>query len=482
MQTIDSTPPQFGIARVDHTQTSAVKRMTCTVFVCMTSSCTVGPKFIQPQPKMPADYASRPSNATSNESAWWRKLHDNTLNNLISQAVGQNKDLAVAQSRLLEARALWREAQFAFAPTVTSSASYASTLLGASTNAAFRGRTVEFWRAGFDADYELDFFGRVRNSVKAAKATSSAAQANLQDLLITLQAEVAINYLELRGAQAQLAVARENAGNQADAKRIAEASLKGGRGTQLDVARADALWNTTQAQIPTHEENIARAIHRIAVLSGRNPSDLRPTLQKSAKQPPIPSKVTILKPAELLRKRPDIRIAENALAAATARVGIATADLFPRVTFSGRLNIEAQALTSLSQHGSDGYSLGPNISWAFLNLGRVRQQIKAAGHRADAALSTYEQTVLLALEEVENALTSYDRERERLRYLEASGASAREASTLARQRYQDGVADFLTVLDAERVALAAQNDVVLSRTRASAAWVHIHKAMGGGEE
>lgn len=445
------------------------------------SSCTVGPKFLEPQPKMPSDYASKSSNSTAVSSTWWRKLNDSTLNNLIAQSAEQNKDLAVAKSRLLEARALWREAQFDFAPTVTASGTYDTAFLGSSMNAAFRGRTVETWRTGFDADYELDLFGRVRSSVKAAKATSAAAEANVQDMLITLQAEVTINYLELRGAQAQLNVAQENAGNQSEALRIAEASLKGGRGTQLDVARANALLNATQAQIPTYEESVAKAIHRIAVLCGRNPSELRSQLQKALKQPAVPASIAIAKPAELLRLRPDIRIAENALAAATARVGIATADLFPRVTFGGRLNLEGQSLASLSQYGSNAYNFGPRISWAFLNLGRVRQQIKAVGHRADAALSTYEQTVLLALEEVENALTSYDRERQRLRHLEASAASAREAATLARQSYQDGIADFLTFLDAERVALSAQNDIVLSRTRATAAWVRIHKAMGGGE-
>ncbi len=453
---------------------------TLPLLLCLLSSCTVGPKFLQPQPKMPADYASKSSNATAVSPTWWRKLNDSTLNSLIAQATEQNKDLAVAKSRLLEARALWREAQFDFAPTVTASGTYDTTLLGNSMNAAFRGRTVDTWRTGFDADYELDLFGRVRSSVKAAKATSAAAEANVQDMLITLQAEVTINYLELRGAQAQLNVARENAGNQSEALRIAEASLKGGRGTQLDVARANALLNATQAQIPTYEESVAKAIHRIAVLCGCNPSELRSQLQKALKQPAVPASVAIAKPAELLRLRPDIRIVENALAAETARVGIATADLFPRVTFGGRLNLEGQTLASLGQYGSNAYSFGPRISWAFLNLGRVRQQIKAAGHRADAALSTYEQTVLLALEEVENALTSYDRERQRLRHLEASAASAREAATLARQRYQDGVADFLTVLDAERVALSAQNDIVLSRTRATAAWVRIYKAMGGG--
>ncbi len=450
------------------------------LLLCVLSSCNVGPKFIKPQPKMPADYASKSANKIRIDAAWWRRFHDSTLDSLIAQSAAQNKDLAVAKARLLEARALWREAQFDFVPTVTSSATYDTTQFGASMNASFRGRTVDVWRAGFDADYELDLFGRVRNSVKAAKATRAAAEANVQDLLITLQAEVAINYLELRSAQAQLAVARENTGNQSEALRIAEASLKGGRGTQLDVARANALLNATKAQIPTYEENVAKAIHRIAVLCGRNPSELRAQLQKAARQPSVPTSVAIAKPAELLRLRPDIRIAENNLAAATARVGVATADLFPRVTFGGRLNIEAQSLANLSKNGADAYSLGPRISWAFLNLGRVRQQIKAAGHRADAALATYEQTVLLALEEVENALTSYDREQQRLRHLEASAVSAREAATLARKRYQDGVADFLAVLDAERVALAAQNDIVLSRTRAAAAWVRIYKAMGGG--
>ncbi len=450
------------------------------LLLILLASCTVGPKFIKPQPKMPADYASKAANSVRSDTAWWRKLHDSTLDGLIVQAAGQNKDLSVAKSRLLEARALWREAQFDFVPTITSSAAYDTTQYGQSMNASFRGRTVDTWRAGFDASYELDLFGRVRNGVKAAKATNAAAEASVQDILITLQAEVAMNYLELRGAQAQLAVARENAGNQTEALRIAEASLKGGRGTQLDVARANSLLHTTRAQIPTYEENIARAIHRIAVLCGRNPSELRPQLQKALRQPAVPSSVAIAKPAELLRLRPDIRMAENTLAAATARVGVVTADLFPRVTFGGRLNIEAQSLANLQKSGADAYNLGPRISWAFLNIGRVRQQIKAAGHRADAALSTYEQTVLLALEETENALTSYDRERQRLGHLETSAASAREAATLARKRYQDGVADFLTVLDAERVALAAQNDIVLSRTRATAAWVRIYKAMGGG--
>jgi len=451
--------------------------------ICVVSGCNVGPKFVKPQPKMPDDFASRANAARAAEvdAAWWRKLNDSTLNELVGLAETQNKDLSASRSRVLEARALWRESRFNYAPTVTLGSNYENTRNGATSFSGLRTRDYELYRTGFDADWELDFFGRIRNSVKAAKANSGAMNTNLHDMLITLQSEVAANYMELRGSQAQLTVANENASNQLDALHIAQASLKGGRGTQLDVARANALWNATLAQIPTYQENIAKSIHRIAVLCGQNPSALRARLQISKKQPAVPSQIGIVKPEELLRRRPDIRTAENILAAETARVGVAVADLFPRVTFNGRIGFEAATLSYMTDRpNADGFSFGPRITWAAFNLGRVRQQIAAAGRRADAALARYEQTVLLALEETENALTVYDRERLRLHHLEASAASAREAATLARKRYQDGIADFLTVLDAERVALGAQNDIVVSRTRVATAWVSIYKAMGGG--
>ena len=242
-------------------------------------ACTVGPKFKKPQPDLPADFASRAGapRIDTLPSGWWRKLNDSTLDRLIDQTAAANKDLAVGQARLQEARALWREARFDYAPTVTSAASYENFRNGATAfGAAFRGRDFELIRAGLDATWELDFFGRVRSSVKAARATSDVFQADLDALLLTLTTETALAYLELRGAQAQLAVARENAENQDGSLRIAEAALKGGQGNKLDVARATAQWNATQAQIPVHEEAIARTIHRLAVLSGQNPSALRP--------------------------------------------------------------------------------------------------------------------------------------------------------------------------------------------------------------
>lgn len=445
------------------------------------SACTVGPSFQKPSPTLPSDFASR-ADAGKTETlpaAWWRNLNDATLNSLITETASANKDLAIATSRVLEARALWRQARLDYVPTVTSSASYQNFRNGATAfGAAFQGRDFELHRIGIDATYELDLFGRVRSSVTAARATTDALDADRNALLLSLTAEVALAYLDLRAAQAQLTVARDNAENQAESLRIAEASLKGGRGTRLDVTRADAQWNATLAQIPVHEEAIARAIHRLAVLSGQVPSSLRPRLAKAAPQPRSPSSLRIPDPAELLRRRPDIQAAERALEAETARVRIATTDLFPRVTFNGSLGVEGTTLSNLARGDADAFSFGPRLSWPAFNLARVRQQVAAAGHRADAALSAYEQTVLLALEEAENALTAYDRERLRLRHLEASAAAAQESATLARQRYQDGVSDFLSVLDAQRVALAAQNEIVLSRARVATAWVAIHKALG----
>ncbi len=414
------------------------------------------------------------------DPSWWRKLGDGTLNGLVDQAANQNRDLATAEARIREARAMWREARLAFFPSGSMNASYTNTRNAVTSQGGAFNREIELYSTGFDAQWELDLFGRVRNSVKAARATSNALIADRDALFVTLSSEVASNYMELRGAQAQLRVARENADNQAESLRIAEASLKGGRGTRLDVARASAQWNATVAQVPVYEEAIARSIHRIAVLCGRNPSELRGQLGAYRTQPQVPSKVSIVKPAEMIRRRPDVRSAEDALEAETARVGVAVADLFPRVTFNGSFGFDASTLANFTAGGADAFSFGPRLTWAGLNLTRVRQQIAAAGHRADAALNRYEQTVLLALEESENALTSFDRERARLRYLEASASAAQEAVTLARQRYKDGVADFLAVLDAERVALNAQNDVTLSRTKALNAWISIYKAMGGG--
>lgn len=442
----------------------------------------VGPRYSQPATDVPAKFASKAEGTVSAEveAEWWRLLHDSQLNGLIRDAEVRNLDLKVAEARLKEARALFRQARFDLYPTVTSEAGYTNTRESKARSISGRAASSELHDLALDASYELDFFGRVRRSIQAARATEEAVDAQRDALLIDLRSEVAINYLLVRGAQAQLDVAQQNATNQAESLRVAEASLNGGRGTQLDVARARAQWNTTLATVPQFHANIDQATHRIAVLCGMAPSELRPKLENPKPVPQTPSRISLSKPADVLRHRPDIRVAERNLAAATERVGIATADLFPRVTFNGSVGLEGQTLSGLGRAGNGAYSFGPRLIWAAFDLGRVRQQVVAAGARAEGALAQYEQTVLQALEEAENALTAYERERQRLVYLREAAKSAEEAAKLARERYKDGVASFLDVLEAERAALVAQSDVVASNTRVATGWVSIYKAMGGG--
>ncbi len=445
------------------------------------AGCVVGPRYAEPDPHAPGRFASRSGPVSRPvEDLWWRRLKDSQLNGLVSEAESQNRDLKAAAARLKEARALWREARFALLPTVTSEAGYTNTQVSKAASTTGKAGSAELYEAALDATWELDFWGRVRRSITAAKETEEAVAAQRDAVLIDLRAEVVTNYLLLRGEQGQLDVARRNATNQEDSLHVAEASLNGGRGTQLDVARARALWNSTLATIPQLQTSIDQTIHRIAVLCGVAPSTLKPRLVAAKSLPGTPSSIPLSHPAEVLRHRPDVRVAERNLAIATERVGIAMADLFPRVTFNGNFGVQASTLSNFGRGGIEAMSFGPHLTWPAFDLARVKQLVAASGARAETALAQYEQTVLGALEETENALTAFDRQRQRLAYLRESAKAAREAADLARERYKDGVANFLDVLDAERVALNSENDVVASETQVATAWAAVYKAMGLG--
>ena len=361
--------------------------------------------------------------------------------------------------------------------------------------------------AGFDATWELDFFGRVRRSVEAGSAAEQAAVAARRDVMVTLISEVARNYFEFLGAEEELSVAHRNADNQRETLRITQSVLDGGRGTQLDVDRANAQMNNTLAIIPPLEAAVSRARHRLSVLTGQQPTALDAELSASkevislpelahanATNDPsadatnsnqiitFPTMVNIGDPGALLRRRPDIREAERSLAAATARIGIATADLFPRVTFNGNIGLEASSFSGLGKGGSDTWSFGPSITWALLDYGHVRARMQAAHAEADASLAAYERTVLIALEETENSLVDFSREQVRREYLRESERASASAARLARQRYEDGATDFLTALDAERVLFEAQDQLAQSNTRAFTALVAVYKSLGGGWE
>lgn len=458
-------------------------------FLCAAalSACAVGPDYKTPATDTPKTFAHavHPEFSTQGiEVSWWKLFKDKELSALVDQTLQHNYDLEIARANLLEARALYMEAGLNLAPTITSHANYneQKRSLGALNNRDFVPRELKLYNTGFDAFWEVDFFGRVRRNVEASSDEVGAQEANLRDLSVSLIAEVARNYFQLRGLQNQLAVSKMNAENQLQTLKITQVRLNSGRGTELDTSRAIAQLDTTRALIPLLQSAIYQAIHRLGVLTGQRPDALIKKLEQPAPLPRIPETIHIGNPADLLRRRQDIRVAERTLAAATARIGVATADLFPRVTFVGTIALEASSLSGLGASGSDTYAVGPRITWAALDLGRVYARIKAADASAEASLAQYEQTVLNALEETENALVSYNQERVRQALLESAAKASERADELAHLRFKEGISDFLTVLDAQLRLLQDQERLAQSETATATGLTALYTALGGGWE
>lgn len=449
------------------------------------AACAVGPDYRRPQVATSDQFVGVEATQFSTadvEREFWKAFNEQQLNDMIERALTANHDIRIATARLREARALRGESQLDLAPTVQASAGY--TQARASDRqlapAPTADREQDFYDSGFDAFWELDFFGRVRRQVEASSAQVQSAEAGVYATQVSVTAEVARNYFELRGAQQQLAVARRNADNQNETVRITTARLDAGRGTQLDASRAQAQLSATLATIPDLEVGVTRSMLRLGVLTGQSPEALVPQLSTPHALPTLPVAQNIGTPELLLRRRPDIRVAERDLAAATAEIGVAVGDLFPRITFLGRWGFDAVNSGDLGNSGSESYSFGPSISWAAFDLGRVRQKIKQREAATDRAVAKYEQTVLQALEETDASLTAYSKAIVKQQHLQASASASLDASKLARARYESGVADFLTVLDAERTSLAAEDQLARSETQTATALLATYKALGGG--
>jgi len=453
----------------------------------LVTSCAVGPNYNSPRTEVPPSFANAPTNsALADEetlATWWKGFENPKLNDLVAEAIAHNHDLSIATANVKEARALRGLATFDLAPTVSANAGYAESLSSKAVSlpgAPRSARETELFDSGFDATWEFDLFGRVRRSVEAANADLNAVEDERLDVMVSVTAEVARNYFELRGLQNQLAVAQKNKDVQTETLRITQLRLKGGRGTEFDVSRSSSLLNLTLSTIPPLEGSIQKTIHRLSVLTGQQPTAL--TTELSSVEP-LPSAIPALalsNPEAMLRRRPDIRAAEQSLAAATARIGVATADLFPRVTFIGNIGLQATSFTGLGKNGADTWSFGPRITWAAFDLGRVQASIKAADARMEGSLAFYERTVLIALEETENTLVDFGHEQSRQRFLESSAQASQQAVDLAHQRYEAGASDFLSVLDSERTLLEAQDRLAASQTRTLTALIAVYKALGGG--
>lgn len=412
---------------------------------------------------------------------FWSDLGDSTLTRLVREAQRANTDVRVAQSRLTSARAARRLAAYDLVPTITGTGSTARSQSSLAQTPGLTSQLPAFqlWDVGFDASWEVDFFGRVGRNVRAQGALAESSEYGLEDVQVSVAAEVARTYFDLRGAQRQLAVSLRNAVNQRKIVKLTEDRLAAGSGTAFDTERAKSVLYLTLATTPGLESQIALDRNRIAVLIGRAPDALPVALLDSGALPRLPDTVFVGSPDQLVRRRPDVLRAERQLAARSLFVGSARAEYLPRVTLGARAGYAATSVDSLFKRGNSRLLVGPVVSFPLFDIGRVRERVEVAQSGQEEAQATYNATVLRALEESEGSLVTYDRAHARVAILESAVRSSTRAADLAQQRFEAGLTDFLQVLDAERTLLDAENQLEQGRTAAATALVAVYKAMGG---
>ncbi|MGB5233230.1 MAG: efflux transporter outer membrane subunit [Desulfoprunum sp.] len=451
----------------------------------LTACAAVGPQYTTPQPDLPSAWSQLEQTAhpvadaapPGDVSRWWRQLDDPLLSGLMAEAVQASPDLRIAQARLREARARRGVAAAERLPEVTASG---SARRSQSSSEAGSGTTNDLFSAGLDASWEIDIFGGVRRSVAAAEADLATAAANLDDTRVSLAAEVALNYVEVRGLQLRLAIARTNLASQSETLQLTEWREQAGLVGRRDVEQARSNREQTRAQIPTLETSLAEAEHSLDILLGKPPGTVHPRLAATRELPAIPDRIAVGIPADTLRRRPDIRAAERTLAAETARVGVAEAARYPAFNLSGSIGLEALTAENLGTSGAAATSLLAGITAPVFNAGRLRQQVEIQDAVREQAQVAYEQAVLGALEDVENALVALKRNRERGDALAGAVAAARTAAELARQQYSAGLIDFQAVLDTERSVLTVEDSLAGTRTDGLLALIRLYKALGGG--
>ncbi len=441
---------------------------------------TVGPDYAAPQtaPAVLHQASAVDYVADHPVAAWWSQFDDPVLDQLVREALLANLDVRIAVSRVNEARAVFSERRLDLAPHVTLGVE------GTRSKQPVEGRgrvETDSYSAGFDAAWELDLFGRVRRSAEAAHADLQAQRNDLQAVQVTVAAEVARNYFELRGTQKRLDVARRILQTLGETQRLTESRFDLGAGSQLEVQSSLARVRAVEAEVPMLEAAEGQSRHRLAVLVGQRPGELD-TLLVPREAPAFAKALPIGDTTELLRQRPDVRAAERRLAAATARVGVATADLFPRVSLRGFIGFLSGGWGNLVNGDNRAWQVTPSISWAAFDMGSVRARLRASEAQADGVAAQYEQAVLGALEETENALLSYAKQQAQLKLRLEQSVAARRAAELAEVRYRAGSSDFLTLLDAQRTQLAADDALAQAEAGVNVGVVTIYKSLGGWGE
>jgi NodT family efflux transporter outer membrane factor (OMF) lipoprotein len=478
------------------------------------TACSVGPDFAPPKAETPANWTvttpkeGKPQSVVSQAAPpspdWWSSFNDPELTSLIERARDSNPNLQQAALRIEEARAQISVVDARDLPGVSFDNSYARTRLSpngaldlfgggggvqtAAQSAAngipsslvpFKLPPFDLFQTGFDASWEIDLFGRVRRAAESAEAEAQALAEDRNDSLVSVYAEVARTYVQLRGVQLLIKITKDNLKAQQDAYRLTHAQAQGGETSNLDVESASAEVATTEAQLPSLEDEEARTINALSFLLGQDPGALGTELATAKALPSKPPTVPIGLPAELARRRPDIRRAEAELHAATANIGVARADLYPRLTLSASAGLQALRFNKLGDWASRFYNLGPSLSIPVFN-GTTYANIAVQEVRQKEAALTYKTMVLNALHDVENSVSSYGAEQVRLGSLDRASEANRHSLSLARQRYAAGLSSFLDVLDAERRLYASETEVARSSVTIYTNLIALYKALGGG--
>ncbi|HET9823232.1 MAG TPA: TolC family protein [Burkholderiaceae bacterium] len=454
----------------------ALPALAATSLIC---GCAIAPVPATSGVAPPAAFAQAPATAMEPVAEFWRAFGDRELDALVSEALAANRDLRVAAARVAEARASARISDALTRPTIDVTASAARTRQRDGDGDPATGNA---FGAGLAARWEIDLFDRLAHEQRAAAATVLATEAQRRAVQVSVAAELARNYFELRGLQEQLRVVTLDLAGQREALRLVRAREEVGRGTALDTARATALVEGTAAGVPALETALARTRMRLAVLSGLPPAALDARLAAAQPLPGLPATPlgAIGSPATLLARRPDVAAAEAQLRAAEARAGSSRGALYPSITLAGTLGLNAGRVGDLGDSASFAYSLGASLLWSLVDHGQRRAQVDAADARREAALAQFEQTVLAALEETEGALAGFNRSQQRTEHLFAAARAAEAAAQIARARFEAGSIDFLALLDAERELLQARERLAQGQTAAATALVGVYRSLAGG--
>ncbi len=485
------------------------------VAVLLLCGCTLGPDFKPPEASAPETWTSASAKPAASvpvaapiDPNWWSLFQDNELTTLEEHVATENLDVRVATIRLAESRAQLGIIAADAYPNFEANASYqhtkpsnngefsgltggaASPSSGANgaagnTTGGLRGSTIpalDIYQYGFDSTWELDLWGRVRRAVEAADASVTSSAETRRDTLLTSLAEVARDYLQLRGTQVRLQIARDNLKSAEQSQELTRERALGGVTTDLDVANASAQVATFAAEIPSLEQQERQFINALSLLLGQPPQALKDELAEARPVPPVPPRIPVGLPSELARRRPDIRQAEAQLHAATATIGVAEANFYPSFTLGGSVGIQGLQLAQLFDLSSLMYALGPSINIPIFEGGRLKSTLELRQQQQKEAAVVYERTVLNAWHEIDNSISAYQAEQHRRDQLAEAVVQNERAVSLAQSRYEQGVSDFLQVLDAQRSLFVTQQALADSTTTIDTDLVAIYKALGGGWE